>query len=137
MSEKKNNRRKGLAVALGIVGVAGLTLAAASQLTLNVNSNLQAGVQVLADCQPVGDDITVSFGTPTFAAGAYEVTTATFGNVNPNCFPLNYVANLVDENGDSLAQVTGTVASASFAVNFASSDVDVADVEGVALTIHS
>lgn len=37
-TKKKNNSRKALAVALGIMGVAGLSLASASQLTVNTSA---------------------------------------------------------------------------------------------------
>ena len=134
MSEKKNNRRKGLAVALAVVGVAGLSLASASQFSLTTDSNLQAGVQDLADCQPVGDEIGVEFGSPTWTAGEFRVSSATLSGVDDACVGLDYTFVVLD--GDTaLATVTGEVpAGGTIATTFASQDAEA--VDGFALTIY-
>jgi hypothetical protein len=49
---KKKNSRKVLAVALGIMGIAGLSLASASQLTINTSNEVGAGVKAFgSNCQ--------------------------------------------------------------------------------------
>lgn len=45
---KKKNSRKALAVALGIMGVAGLSVASASNLTINSADNVAAGTTAIA-----------------------------------------------------------------------------------------
>ncbi len=61
--QKKNNRRKTLAVAIAVVGVAGLSLASAAQLTLNGgDSNLvQAGTADLTATLCQASEIDVTF----------------------------------------------------------------------------
>lgn len=67
-TKKKNNSRKALAVALGIMGVAGLSLASASQLTVNPSDEVQVGVGTFANCQGT---------TPITVDYTYDTTTAT------------------------------------------------------------
>lgn len=66
---KKKNSRKALAVALGIMGIAGLSVASASQLTLNVNGdNIAVGSNTFAAaCDDAVDvDYTYDLGTGTY-----------------------------------------------------------------------
>lgn len=77
-STKSKKSRKGLAVGLAILGVAGLSLASAAQLTLNNGASAlsqAATTSVTGACQQSA--ITVSFGT-TPAAGTLT-TGAGFG----------------------------------------------------------
>ncbi len=63
---KKKNSRKALAVALGIMGVAGLSVASASQLTVNVNDdNIAVGTNTfVAACDTAVDvDYTYDIAT--------------------------------------------------------------------------
>jgi hypothetical protein len=71
---KSKKSRKGLAVALAVLGVAGLSLASASQLTLTGSPQLQAGVKDVAGCQ--SSSIAVAFTTPTIATGSTEYKSA-------------------------------------------------------------
>jgi hypothetical protein len=76
MASKKNRSRKSLAVALAIVGVAGLSMASAAQL--NVTSDtVAAGVSVVSACDST---VTVSYGTA-FVGGAYTVSSVTVNGV--------------------------------------------------------
>jgi hypothetical protein len=85
-SSKSSKSRKVLAVGLAVLGVAGLSLASATQLNLNANNaQFQAGVQTVTNCQPNGQDITVGFGAPTLTAGTYGTTTVEFRNVSTAC----------------------------------------------------
>jgi hypothetical protein len=49
-TKKNNNSRKALAVALGIMGVAGLSLASAAQLTVTAENEAAMGVDTFAPC---------------------------------------------------------------------------------------
>src|SRR5690625_5995506 len=64
-------RRRVVPGVLIATGIAGLGLAAASQLDLNWSGTFQDGVvPVTADCQPTDQPITVSFSDPAFASGS-------------------------------------------------------------------
>jgi len=58
---KKKNSRKVLAVALGIMGIAGLSLASASQLNITASDNLATGTQVFGS--PCDDVVNVAYTT--------------------------------------------------------------------------
>jgi len=83
-STKSKKSRKGLAVGLAVLGVAGLSLASAATLTVN-SSTLGSGVQVVASCDT--DGIDVSYET-TFVPGTtpiYKVNKVVLKNVNATC----------------------------------------------------
>lgn len=95
--------RKSAAVALAVVGVAGLSLASAAQLTVG-SSSLGAGADVVASCDP--DGITVDFGS-SFTAGAYSVDSVTLGDVAAACAGLTVSVTLTDASGVVLDDATG------------------------------
>ena len=142
---KKNNRRKILAVGLAIVGVAGLSLASASQLNLSWSGTFQTGnVTVDASCQPAASPITTAFSTPTFdgtVTSPWTVANVTFSGVHADCANKKYEAAYKLASGD---WVKFTPASAP-SVGASGGSVSVALPSGVApdtiaqfaLTIYS
>jgi len=100
-------RRRLAAVVLGIVGVAGLGLASASQVTVGSGS-LGVGTAMVASCQGAAP-ITVKF-TSAFASGAYQATAITLSNVNADCATRAYRISLVNSSGIAIGtEMTGTV----------------------------
>ena len=100
-------RRRLAAVVLGIVGVAGLGLASASQVTVG-SGTLGVGTAMVASCQGAAP-ITVSF-TSAFASGAYQATGITLSNVNADCATKAYRIQLVNSSGVAIGtEMTGTV----------------------------
>lgn len=74
-------RRKSAAVALAVLGVAGLSLASAS--TLNVtSSSLQAGSATLVQCDTDGVNVSYSYG---YVAGEYQATGVTVTGIAAAC----------------------------------------------------
>jgi hypothetical protein len=80
----KKTHRKVVAVALGVLGVAGLSLASASTLNVNAGSNIQAGVDTVAACQGV-TPVAAAFGAPTLTSGAYKTTSVTLSGIVTAC----------------------------------------------------
>ena len=74
-TKKKNNSRKALAVALGIMGVAGLSLASASQLTINTTTpNIAVGQgSFLAACDDAVS-VAYTYDLPTVKYTAVNIT---------------------------------------------------------------
>jgi len=89
-------RRRVVPGVLIATGIAGLGLAAASQLDLNWSGTFQDGVvPVTADCQPTDQPITVSFSDPAFASGSattspWTVSSLEFTGIADTCANLNY-----------------------------------------------
>lgn len=154
MSRSKwSTRRKSLAIGLAVVGVAGLSLASASQLGLNwTPSVFQAGsVTVNSDCQTAGHAITGGFTAPTFTAGKttpWTIASAVFSGVDSTCNGKTFeVAYTTAAGGSTWSQlaVTPSTVTATDATTPANnkitvpipSTLDPNTITGWALTIHS
>lgn len=142
----RTRSRRAAALALGLLAVAGVSTAAATQLTLS-GRTLQSGVATLADCQPAAQAVSVTLAS-TFSAstGAYATTGVTFGNLAAACQGLTYRVQLLDPSGAILdtngaaaagTDLTGTVtlAGGSFGVTVASTAT--ASIGSVALVLTS
>jgi hypothetical protein len=124
------NSRKSLALALAVVGVAGLSMASAAQLTVN-STDVVAGVDTISSCD---DGVTVSY-TPTYDAGipGYVVNSVTIGDLNGTC--TGTVSVTVTDNADA-ALANGSIAYAVGSVVVTlSGTVPVASIYGVAVAI--
>ena len=123
-------RRKSAAVALAVVGVAGLALASAAQL--NVTSGaLGAGTSVVASCDT--DGVAVAF-TPGYAAGGYAATNVALNGIAAGCDGQNYKITLTGTAGTLGSEVTGVVSGTSLTA--ALTGVAAKDVTGVAVVIY-
>ncbi len=114
--KKKNNSRKALAVALGILGVAGLSLASASQLTVNVNDdNIAVGEGTfLAACD---DAVDVDY-TFNVAAGTYDELT--ISGIDAACASKSLEYTLTTSGADPAATVTVGAGGADVVVDISS-----------------
>lgn len=129
----KNRRRKALAGALVVTGLAGLGVAAAAQLSLSTAA-LGAGSDVVASCQPVDEPIGVSFAAG-FAGGEYAVTAVTLDGLSATCAGQAARITLTGAGAPLGAEVTGPVAAGTttFPVT---AGVPAAALDGVAVVIH-
>ncbi|WP_034661000.1 hypothetical protein [Cellulomonas sp. KRMCY2] len=132
-------RRRFTAFVLVVVGIVGLGVASAAQLTVGAGS-LGAGTAAVASCQPAGQPISVGFTTTTFSAGQYQASAVTLGNVNAACAGLKYRIQPRGAGGAAVgSELTGTVTlgtggtlTATFPAN-----VPASTITGVDLVIHS
>jgi len=131
-------RRRLAAVVLGIVGVAGLGLASASQVTVGSGS-LGVGTAMVASCQGAAP-ITAKF-TSAFASGAYQATQVTLSGVAAACGGSAYKIRILDGAGNAvtgLGDLTGTVPSGGGVVTSAPfTATPVTSIGGVAVVISS
>ena len=79
-----STRRKAAAIAIAVIGVAGLSLAAAAQLNIGTGS-LGAGNSVVSACQPAVTPITVAFAPGAYASPGYPATQVTLGAIDAGC----------------------------------------------------
>ncbi|HLS03591.1 MAG TPA: hypothetical protein VK030_02410 [Actinomycetales bacterium] len=133
---KKNERKRKVAIGIAGLGVAGLAISAAATLNLNWQGNFEAGaIEVGAQCQD-GVAVDVRFGTPQFSASAsvpWAVNTLEFTGVAENCEAKNY-AVAIKTDADWIEIVDqGTVSGTSISTPLTSHDAE--DVTEVALTI--
>lgn len=127
MSSTTSRRpRRAAAIALAIVGVAGLSLASASQLDLVWGSGqLQAGnVAVDAGCQGTAK-VTVSYGAPTFTSSTtnpWSGSTVDLAGIAGACAGKRYEIAYSVNGASSWTKLgsTGTVGGTSISANIAS-----------------
>ena len=126
----RRSSRKSLALALAIVGVAGLSMASAAQLTVN-STDVVAGVDSVAACD--ADGVTVTY-SPTYDSGipGYTINSVDIGD-NEGCSGTILVTVMAS---DDTALANGSIAWAAGSVTVAlSGTVEVADIYGVAVAI--
>ncbi|QIK84349.1 hypothetical protein [Sanguibacter sp. HDW7] len=127
MSSTTSRRpRRAAAIALAIVGVAGLSLASASQLDLVWGSGqLQAGnVAVDAGCQGTAP-VTVSYGAPTFTSSTtnpWSGSTVDLTGIEGACGGKHYEIAYSVNGASSWTKLgsTGAVSGTSISANIAS-----------------
>jgi len=104
-------RRRFAAVVLGVVGIAGLGIASAAQITVG-SSTLGVGATIVSTCQGPGT-ITTSFPTAwntTVTPAAYRVTAVGLSGVNSACAGKAYRIQLLNGSGVAVGtEITGTV----------------------------
>jgi hypothetical protein len=135
MASKRNRSRKSLAVALAIVGVAGLSMASAAQL--NVTSDtVAAGVSVVGSCQPSGTPVNVGYVT-TFTAGVYNVSSVTVTGLVSACVGKSVELSLMSSATGAAIGGTGVVtATASPQTIALLAPVSALSVTNIAVVIH-
>ena len=126
---------KQLMLALGAGGAATAAIVASAATLGTVDStDLGASSTAIVSCDnDTTDSITVDY-TTTFAAGEYDVTTVTLGDLDAACIGQAAKITLYDTNGDALGTASGNVSTASqgFVVTGTAA---AEDVEGVAVVI--
>jgi len=95
---KKKNSRKALAVVLGVVGVAGLSMASASQLTLNTANEAAIGVATFSSCQTSEIDVDYTYNA------AFVLQTLTLDSIDQLCEDSDAEITVTLEWNDGLAQ---------------------------------
>lgn len=106
MAQKKNKSRKALAVALGIMGIAGLSVASASQLTVTPGNEAAIGVATFASCD-TAVAVDYAYNTTTF-----NLTTLTVSDIAAGCATEPITYSLKDAAGNVIASGTDTVNAA-------------------------
>lgn len=129
-------RRKSAAVALAVVGIAGLTLASAAQLNIN-SASLGAGTEVVASCD--ADGIDVGFETA-FASTTYNATDVNLTNIDAACAGLDISIQLTDGGVAVGGEVNTTLApTATFDGTFTAAlttPYDAELIDGVSIVIY-
>lgn len=137
----KKNMRKYAAVALGVLGVAGLSLASASQLTVTTDT-IAVGSSTLTSCDT--DGINVGYTTGTFASGSLPVSGVVVGSgtgvtkqVDPACAGKAYTVSILDATGAPISgqTYTGTVTLTSGAFTVVPTGLSASAVYGVVVVI--
>jgi ABC-type phosphate transport system substrate-binding protein len=136
MARNRRARRSVAAVALAVVGVAGLTLASAAKLTTG-SASLGAGTSVVASCEPAGQAISIGL-TISFSTGLYRATEVRLSNVNATCAGQTYQIQLVGTNGLALnPELSATVTLTGGVLTVPIPSTPASNIGGVAVVIHN
>jgi len=137
----KKNTRKYAAVALGILGVAGLSLASASQLTVTTDT-IAVGSSTFTSCDT--DGINVGYTTGAFANPNLPVSGIVVGSgngadktVDAACNGKTYTVSVLNAAGTPIDDqtYTGTITLATGAFTVTPTGLDAKDVYGVVIVI--
>ena len=137
-TKKSNKGRKSAAIALAVVGVAGLSLASAAQLTIN-NSSLGAGTSVVASCEGAGTISVAYTNVYSAASGVYNTSAVQLSGIAAACNGLKYQVQVQGTGGAALgAEATGTLpASGTTATVTLAVAQPAASILGVSVVIYN
>lgn len=131
-----STRRKAAALAIAVVGVAGLSLAAAAQLTVN-NTTLQAGTTTV-DAACDDDGVTMDYEY-TFDAGEYVLSAVEVTGIDEACETDSIGVTLIPETGTAITLGDKTIGATEVAWSGATdlNGATIGSIFDVAVVIHN
>ncbi len=126
-------RRKSAALALAVVGIAGLSLASASQLTVN-GGTIQAGTTTTASCDADGVAAKFASSWSTAAPAGYKADTVTISGIDAACAGGDMKVSVVKADGTAV-EFSATGIGATWTSAAIAPVVRAADVASVAVVI--
>lgn len=123
MAKKKKNSRKALAVALGIMGIAGLSVASASTLEVTAGNEVAIGTDTFAACDTDGVDVNYTYYNN---GGTYEIDSIYVTAIDTSCNAKGIQFTLEDAAGAPVASGSGTVTAGAFSYDATGDSIPVA-----------
>lgn len=120
---KKHTKRKYAAVALALVGVAGLSVASAATLTVDAANEVAIGTDTFSSCDT--DGVTVDYTYAQVGSG-FEIDDITVGAIAAACNGEDIQVVLENSAGTELAAVSGSVAAGAYTADVSSDGIDIA-----------
>jgi len=130
----KKGTRKYFAAAIAVAGIAGLSLAAASTLTVNTSKEVAIGSGTFAPCD--SDGVTVAYGYAKSGAN-YLIKNVTVSGIAATCSGEKIAISLANAAGTQLATTSGTVSGTSFVYDATADAINVSTDLGDATVIIS
>ena len=100
MANKKNNKRKVVAVALGLIGIAGLSVASAATLNIDTANEVAIGSEVFAACADTAL-VSYDYSADVNAPSGYVVDEVTVEVTAGTCTDEDIVVTFDDHTGVS------------------------------------
>lgn len=130
MANKKNNKRKIVAVALGIVGIAGLSMASAAQLTVNTENEVAIGSDTFEACAQTALVDYTYVANPAVTSG-YAVDEVTVELTDGTCADADVEVSFDDHDATAEGALTGD----SFTSTLTGGPIDIEDDLGTVTVI--
>jgi len=127
-----STRRKSAAIALAVIGVAGLSLASAAQLNIN-SASLGAGTEVVASCD--ADGVAVGFETA-YGTATYNATAVNVTGIAAACDGQDIRITVTDGGVAVGNEIVGTVPTGGTFTAPLSVAYDAELIDGVSIVIH-
>ncbi len=126
---KKKNSRKALAVALGIMGIAGLSVASASTLNVSAGNEVAIGTDTFAPCDTDGVTVNYDYATNASTPSGYGITNITVTGIDAGCAGEELTLSLEDDATTPAEVYGGSVAtlanSGTATLDATASDIDI------------
>lgn len=106
MANKKNNKRKVVAVALGLVGIAGLSVASAATLTVEAANEVAIGSDIFEACAESAS-VDYSYVVDTSVPSGYAVDEVTVEITNGDCANADIAVSFDDHEATASGKLTG------------------------------
>lgn len=130
MANKKNNKRKIVAVALGIVGIAGLSMASAAQLNIDTGNEVALGTDEFTACAETAL-VEYTYAPDSAVASGFAVDEVTVTLTEGNCTNANVEVSFDDHNASAKGALTG----ATFTSALTGAPIDIEDDLGAVTVI--
>lgn len=108
MANKKNNKRKVVAVALGLVGIAGLSVASAATLTVEAANEVAIGSDTFAACAETAS-VDYSYVVDTSVPSGYAVDEVTVVITDGNCADADIEVSFDGHAATASGQLAGNI----------------------------
>jgi|SRR5690554_2799081 len=112
MANKKNNKRKVVAVALGLIGIAGLSVASAATLNITTATEVAVGTDTFAACAE-NASVAYSYVADSSQASGYAVDEVTVTVTDGDCAGQDIEVSFDSHNATASGQLTGTTFSSA------------------------
>ncbi|MFW2512266.1 hypothetical protein ACNI3K_00630 [Demequina sp. SO4-13] len=119
MADKRYKKRKFAALALALVGVAGLSVASAATLTVEASNEVAIGSGEFTSCD-TAVDVDYTYDEDTFLIKNVNVT-----DIAELCNGKDVRVVLMDSADAELADISGTVASGAFSEDLSALDTPI------------
>lgn len=127
-----SSRRKSAAIALAVVGIAGLSLASAATLNINASA-LGAGTEVVASCD--ADGVKVGF-TTVYATAGYQANAITVSGIDAvTCLNQQIRVTVADGSTVVLADATDVIGAGETSLTFPFTAYDAEGIDSVSIVI--
>lgn len=123
MADKKHNKRKFAAVALALVGVAGLSVASAATLTVDAGNEVAIGTDTFAACDTDGVSVDYTYAK---VGNDFRIDDLQVTDIANACNTENIQIVLESNAGVELAAGSGVVSSGAFTLDVSADNIDIA-----------
>lgn len=127
MANKKNNKRKFVAVGLGLIGIAGLSVASAATLNIETANEVAIGTDTFAACAESAS-VDYTYVADASTASGYAVNQVTVVITDGDCANADIEVSFDDHAATASGQLTGDTFTSALTGSTIDLGADLGDV---------